>query len=122
MYGASVALTDFTGYSSDSQGPYAGGQTICGFPNGYSGTFFGQYHAPLIAGGSTSQNTLYYFKWQRVSNTLTLQYATTSVGPWTNFNTNYTTTCNTGDKVICVIGAASNNQVQPLTFISVSGY
>jgi len=122
MYGANVALTDFTGYSSDVTGPYAGGQTVCGFPNGYSGTFFGQYHAPLIAGGASTQTTLYYFKWQRTGNVLTLQYATASTGPWTNFNTNYTTTCTTGDKVICVIGAAASTQVQPLTFVSVSGY
>lgn len=119
VYGANIALTDFTGVSSDVVGPYFGTSTTTGFA---SASYLGQYHAPLVSGGASSQNTLYYFKWQRVTNTLTLQYATSATGPWTNFNSTYTTTISTGDKVICGIGVASTTQNSPLTFVSVSGY
>jgi hypothetical protein len=120
VFGPNVSTDDFTGYSSDSNGPYFGGTTTSGFPNGYSGSYFGQYHAPISGSGNSNVN--YWFKWQRRVNTLTLQYST--AGPnsgWTNFNTNTTTTCSTGDKVICGIGEASDSEGAPLTFISVQG-
>ena len=54
VYGPGVRHTDFNGYSADGYGPYAGALNTSGFPNGYSATFFGQYHAPIQGGGGAT--------------------------------------------------------------------
>jgi hypothetical protein len=113
VYGPNVNHTDFNGYSADGYGPYCGALNTSGFPNGYSATFFGQYHAPLASGGAAT--TGYWFKWQRSSNTLTLQYSEAGPsGPWTNFNSSASTTIASTDAVCIVVGEAGDTQVQPL--------
>ena len=113
VYGPTVNHTDFNGYSADGNGPYAGALNTSGFPNGYSATFFGQYHAPIGSGGAAT--TGYWFKWQRSGNTLTLQYATDGPGgPWTNFTNSSSTTIASTDAVCIVVGEAGDTEVQPL--------
>jgi hypothetical protein len=122
QYGPSVSPEGFTGYSADSNGPYAGGSTVSGFSSGYNGTWAGQYHAPISGQGGTSQNYPgYYFKWQRSGNLVTMSYSTVSpYGPWTLNNSTGSVTVGTVDKVICNIGEASTNENAPLTFISLT--
>jgi hypothetical protein len=113
VYGPNVKHTDFDGYSADGYGPYCGALNTSGFPNGYSATFFGQYHAPLASGGAAT--TGYWFKWQRSSNTLSLQYSTEGPsGPWTNFNSAGSTTIASTDAVCIVVGEAGDTEVSPL--------
>lgn len=113
VYGPGVKHTDFNGYSADGYGPYCGALNTSGFPSGYSGTFFGQYHAPISGGGGAT--TPYWFKWQRSGNTLTLQYSSESAsGPWINFSNSYSTTIATGDAVCIVAGEANSVEPSPL--------
>ena len=108
VYGANVHPFDFNGYSADGAGPYAGALNTSGFPSGYAGTFFGQYHAPIGGGGGSAPG--YYIKWERSGNTLTLQYSTKSAdGPWIDFTSSYTTTIASTDAVCIVCGEAGSN-------------
>ena len=121
VYGPSVSTTGFTGYSSDATGPYFGALNTSGFSNGYSASFFGQYHAPVSGGGGGTSNQLYYFKWQRSGNLITLQYSLSGpTGPWTDIDVSPRTTISSTDKVICGIGEASGTEIYPLTFISLT--
>lgn len=121
VYGPDIALTGFTGYSSDAQGPYFGALNTSGFSNGYAASFLGQYHAPISGGGGSTSGILYYFKWQRSGNLITLQYSNSSpTGPWIDFNSSPRTTISSTDKVICGIGEASATEIYPLTFISLT--
>lgn len=116
VYKNAAALSDFTGYSADGNGPYFGAINTCGIASGTGYTYFGQYHAPLQ--GSGGSKPLYYFKWQRSGNALTLQYSTTSAaGPWTNFTNSSSTTCASTDQVIIGCGEASTSEDYPLTLL-----
>ncbi|MFA5795455.1 MAG: DUF2341 domain-containing protein [Candidatus Brocadiia bacterium] len=113
IYGPSVNHADWTGWSNDSSGPYWGALNTSGFSSGYSGTFFGQYHAPIAGGGAAT--TAYWFRQRRLDDTLTLQYSTISAtGPWINFTTSYRQSITVTDKVAVGMGEASSNQVAPL--------
>jgi len=115
VYGPSVHHFDFNGYSADGYGPYAGALNTSGFPNGYNGTFFGQYHAPISGGGGSAPG--YWIKWERVVNSLTLQYSTISAdGPWTNFTNSYYTEIAWSDAV-CVICGEAGDSGTPLTIV-----
>ena len=121
VYGPSVSTLGFTGYSSDAVGPYFGALVTSGFSNGYSASFLGQYHAPINGGGGNTSNQLYYFKWQRSGNLITLQYSLSGpTGPWTDIDVSPRTTISSADKVICGIGEASSTEIHPLTFISLT--
>ena len=121
VYGPSVSTLGFTGYSADATGPYFGALVTSGFSNGYSASFLGQYHAPISGGGSGTSNQLYYFKWQRSGNLITLQYSLSGpTGPWTDIDVSPRTTIASTDKVICGIGEASATETYPLTFISLT--
>jgi hypothetical protein len=121
VYGPSVSTLGFTGYSADANGPYFGALGTSGFSNGYSASFLGQYHAPVSGGGGGTSNQLYYFKWQRSGNLITLQYSLSGpTGPWTDIDTSPRTTIGSTDKVICGIGEASATEIYPLTFISLT--
>ncbi|MBI4276372.1 tail fiber domain-containing protein, partial [Candidatus Uhrbacteria bacterium] len=115
VYGPRVSHLDYNGYAPDALGPYWGALNTSGFPNGYSGTFFGQYHAPISGGGAAT--TGYWFKWARAGNVLSLQYASTSAtGPWTNIKDDVTIAST--DKVAIGIGEAGSSEVSPLTLAS----
>jgi hypothetical protein len=121
QYGPNIAVDGFTGYSADATGPYGGSSTTSGFANGYQGTYFGQYHAPITGSGGSTPYPGYWFKWQRAGNLVTMQYSTTSgYGPWTNNNSANAVTVSSTDKVICVIGEASGTEYYPLTFVSLT--
>lgn len=108
VYGANVHHFDFNGYSADSYGPYAGALNTSGFPNGYAGTFFGQYHAPIGGGGGSAPG--YHIKWERSGNVITLQYSTISAdGPWIDFTSSSTATIASTDAVCIVCGEAGSN-------------
>lgn len=110
VYGPNVSHLDFDGYSADGYGPYVGALNTSGFPNGYSATFFGQYHAPIQGSGGTIPASGYWFKWQRKSNVLTLQYSTISAdGPWTDFSSSYTVNIQSTDRVCVLAGEAGSN-------------
>ena len=116
VYGPSVSHLDWTGWSFDPLGPYWESLKYTGFPNGYTGTCFCQYHAPITGGGAAT--TPYYFKQERSGNTLSLQYSTTSAsGPWTNFNSRSPIVISSSDKVVLGWAEASGNQVTPLTLM-----
>ena len=96
VYKASPSLGDFQDAS-----PYWSALTSSGFNAAGGYTFFGQYHAPISAQGSTTAQQKYYFKWQRAGNVLTLTYSVTgATGPWTNFNPTFTATCASTDRII----------------------
>lgn len=122
VYKGTPSTADFIGTSSDGGGLYWATVSQSGFGTGAGYSFLGQYHAPISANGGTSNRKKTYFKWQRVTNTLTLQYSYKGAsGPWTNFSDNYTATASTGDGVIIGMGEADEVEWDPFRLISVNG-
>jgi hypothetical protein len=119
IYGSNVSHEDFTGWASDSHGPYMGSLSNSGFPSGYSASYYGQYHSPIGGGGAAT--TGYWFKWARIGNVLSIQYsATSATGPWTNVEADGS--CASTDKVIVGAGEASSTEVSDLEIISIINY
>jgi len=118
VYGPTVHHWDWNGYSpSDSAGPYWGALGTAGFPSGYSGTYFGQYHAPIQGDGGNT--TGYWFRHRRLGNTLSLEYSSTSAtGPWTAVKA--AATCAASDQVVVGLGQASGTVEGQLTIVSLT--
>jgi len=122
IYGPTVNYIDWNNVTVDDN-RYWGDMSTSGFGTGYSGTFFGQYHAPIAGGGAAT--TPYWYKQSRSGNVLTLQYSTTSAtGPWTDFTTSNRVVIGPADRVAIGMGEASSTQVTPLSIVSLvySGY
>ena len=116
VYGPNVSHADLEGYSIDGNGPYFGALNTSGFPNGYSASYMGQYHAPIQGGGAAT--TKYWFKWKRVGNILSLQYSTTENGTYTDIVS--PVTINSNDKVVVGIGEAASSEAEILKIVSLT--
>jgi len=117
VYGPTVTHTAINNYSADGNGTYWGALNTTGFPSGYSGTFYGQYHAPIAGGGAAT--TAYWLRHNRTGNTLSLQYSTTSAtGPWTNVLAPISIAAN--NNVVIGMGEAGAAEVTPLSIVSLT--
>ncbi|MFA5794468.1 MAG: fibronectin type III domain-containing protein [Candidatus Brocadiia bacterium] len=117
VYGSNVSHYDWNGWSNDGSGPYWGSLNTSGFPSGYTGTYFGQYHSPI--NGQGAQPTGYYFMHKRKGNKLSLRYATSAAGPWLKILADQEIAY--GNKVSAGMGEASSYQLTPLSIMMTDG-
>jgi len=102
-----TALTSHhTGFSSDANGPYCGGEATWGMSDGEQENYnyLTQYHAYDGTGGNQDSYVTYY-KATRNHNTLQNQYSRTGAhGSYTNFSSAATTTSGVGNDTQCIVG------------------
>jgi hypothetical protein len=116
VYGATVSHGDYDDYSSEANGPYFGSLSTTGFPDGYSGSFVGDFPVP---GTNVTTPPVQYYRWARAGNSLSVEYSATSAsGPWTGVAS--AVTIGGSDSVVIGIGegAGAGNEPQPLTLLA----
>ena len=108
-----ASLDHFTGYSSDANGPYCGGEATWGISDAENGNYnyLTQYHA-FDGSGANQHNYVYHYKASRMMNELRNHYSTNgALGPWTAFSSANDTqsSVNHSTQVLIGVGTAGDN-------------
>lgn len=117
-YKDNLLNSNFTGESNDAGGPYGGSTVNDGFDSTVS--YMGQYHWPVLNGGSDDHQTTWYIKHQRSGNTISTHYSTNSNAADDPVHSSWTqvqsATISSTNHCKPVWGEASGSENQILTF------